>query len=84
MKDVLNYSEFKELKGIKHNADLETHDIIYLSCGTNFKGEDNKYHRVVCDYRCGKDEFAGERHDGRRVAWCDMDWFKIVGKQMSI
>ncbi len=84
MKDTLNYTEFKGLTSIKHNADLDCGDIIYLSCGTNFHGEDNQYHRTTCDSRCGKDEFAGERFDGRRVAWCDMDWFKIVGKEISI
>lgn len=84
MKNILNFNEFRQLKEVKHRADLDVGDIIYLSCGTNFKQEDNQYHKVVCDFRCGKDDFAGERHDGRRASWFDMDHYTIVGKQISI
>ena len=84
MKDMLTYKEFKEINPTKDHRDVEPGDIVYLSCGTHFKGEDNSYHRTVCDFRCGKDEFAGERHDGCRVGWCDMDWYKIVGSQITI
>ena len=80
MNEVLTHQEFMALQPIKHKSDLDTGDVIYLSCGTHFKAEDNLYHLVFCDFRCGKDDFAGERYDGRRVSWCDMDRFSIVGK----
>ncbi len=84
MKVVLNFEEFKVLREVKHRADLSTGDIIYLSCGTNFNQKDNLYHLTVCDSTCGRDEFAGVRHDGQRVSWGDMDHFIIVNRQILI
>jgi len=76
-KPIINFEEFQKIKSIKHRADLNVDDIVYL--GTNeFRAEDCTYHIVTVDWRCGKDEFAGERHDGKRVSWCDNDRFKII------
>lgn len=82
--EKITLETFKSVKEIKHKADLTSDDVILLDDGDNFHYEDKTFIRVVCDGYCGRDEFWGYIEEtGKRIAWCDADMFKIVGKVIN-
>lgn len=82
----MNWETFQKLESIKHNADLDVDDIIWLDINNIFSYEKKEFVQVVCDTRCGNDEFMGftEQLDGssKRISWTNADTFKIVGKML--
>ena len=82
----MNWEEFKKVTEVKHRADLTSGDVLILSVNEGgIPCEEVVFDRAVCDGYAGKTEFWGYWEEtGKRVAWCDGSYFKIIGKTIFV
>lgn len=83
-KEKLTYEEFKALKEVKHLADLDVNDVIYLADPEERNIEDCEFSRVTVTGRCGHDDFWGRTDSGTPKAWPGNAWFKIISMNINL
>lgn len=80
-KGFVDESDFNSLIPVKHRADLNVDDLVFLAIDPQDKKRG--FELVVCTGFCGRDEFWGSL-SGRERVWCSGDTFKIVGTHINI
>lgn len=81
----INWEQFKALKEVKHPADVDCDDIIYLDDTNGFHVEEKTFDRAVVYGYCGNEYFARIEATGHKTGFeFGPDMYKVVGRQLPI